>query len=150
MIKKDQLRLHIYIDITINHFSVESLCFLCFCVGQSSTESRGGESEFAAPIRLWVRHCLVLRVGETMVRKPSFLHVPRAFQDAPRLQLALYSLDVALEEDEIHYPAVEEPLRYYPQQHPQALVLEDVCHDADACVDDEEDEVVEEYLHGIA
>lgn len=63
MIKKDQLRLHIYIDITINHFSVESLCFLCFCVGQSSTKSRGGESEFAAPTRLLVRHCLVVRVG---------------------------------------------------------------------------------------
>lgn len=63
MIKKDQLRLHIYIDITINHFSVERLCFLCFCVGQSFTESRGGESEFAAPTRLLVRHCLVVRVG---------------------------------------------------------------------------------------
>ena len=73
-----------------------------------------------------------------------------AFQHSPRLEFSLYSFQIALEEHEVHYPAIEEALRDNPQQNPQALMLKDIRHDAHAGIDDEEDERVEEYLQGVA
>ena len=76
-------------------------------------------------------------------------NVAGAFEDTPCLQLALDCFKITLEEDVIHYPAIEESLRDNPQKNPQTLTLEDISHDRHTGIDDKEDEVIEEYLKGI-
>lgn len=73
-----------------------------------------------------------------------------ALQHAPRLQLSFDGLEIALEENIVHDPAVEEALRDYPQQHPQTFMLKDIGHNAHTGVDGKEEQVIEEYLQRIA
>ena len=79
----------------------------------------------------------------------GLLYMPCPLQHAPCLQLTLYRLEVTLEEDVIHYPAIEESLRDNPQKYPQTLTLEDISHERHTGIDDKEDKVIEEYLKGI-
>lgn len=79
----------------------------------------------------------------------GLLYMPCPLQHAPCLQLTLYRLEVTLEEDVIHYPAIEESLRDNPQKNPQTLALEDISHDRHTGINHKEDEVIEEYLKGI-
>ena len=79
-----------------------------------------------------------------------FTNVAGAFEDTPCLQLALDCFEITLEEDVIHNPTIEETLRDNPQEYPQTLAFKDVSHDRHTCVNEKEDEIIEEYLQGIA